>query len=429
MDASSNSQLSARIAGQDSNGGERTVASAMAVHDVPMLREPEGWPPGLFEACPFGLVVTDRERRVQGVNGRAAELILSDNGRPDWSSSSCCDLICEGLNRQGDPAGNATCLTEQALAAGGAIPETRADIHIGGICRSVWITASVIDREARRVVLYLRPVDPDDRTGLHRAGMELAAAAEINVLRIHTLGRTRVEVAGMELDPAWLDQRPGQLLQYLVCNRHRVVASDQITEALWPDLSPWTSNSLRHQVHVLRDKLEPNRPNGHPSRFIATRRGGYTLDERVWIDADEFEGQIRKGLPLYVKGEGNSAASLLERALTLYEGDFFDDSPYAEWALEERDRLRELVGRALSAVISVRRSEGDLDAAAAHASRLAAMEPYDMDVQRDLLELCLTRGRRSAAIRRYAVLRMRLRRQFGHGPNFALSDLRGWASG
>ena len=407
----------------------RADANAPATLASGMFEEPSGWPRGLFEECPFGLILTDGEGRVRSVNGRAAELILPGGGDPQ-GSGSCCELICDELNQHQNGGARTTCLTDRALAAGAPLPEAPLDIDRGGVRKSVWVSASAIGGQDGQVVMYLRPADRNgngDRAP-HDVGTDRAARGEINGLRIYTLGRTRVETAGVELGHAWLDQRPGELLQYLVCNRHRLAASDQISEALWPDTSPWSSNSLRHQVHVLRDKLEPNRPTGGQSSYVATQRGGYRLDARVWIDADEFEAQVHSGLSMFVKGKEGSASSLLERALSLYKGDFFTESPYAEWALDERDRLRELAGRGLSALINVRRAEGDLDAAAAYARRRAEMEPYDMDVQRDFLEICLKQGRRSAAIRRYSLLRTRMCREFGHGPDFALSDLNGRTS-
>ena len=113
----------------------------------------------------------------------------------------------------------------------------------------------------------------------------------------------------------------------------------------------------------------------------------------------------------------------LERAHSLYQGDFLSEDPYADWALEERDRLRELAGRELRAMVSLKRSAGDLDAATEYARRLAEMEPFDLDIQREFLEMCIERGRRSEAMRRYALIRRRVRREFGHDPDFTLADL------
>jgi DNA-binding SARP family transcriptional activator len=269
-----------------------------------------------------------------------------------------------------------------------------------------------------RVVIYLRP---DESSGSRAR----PSAGEAPALRIHTLGQTRIEAHGEDLGGEWLDQRPGQLLKYLICERHRLVTSDEIGDALWPQAGPLTRNSVRHQVHVLRERLEPLRISRARSRFIVTRRGGYTLDaDQVWLDADQFEAEIRVGLTLFAQGDEGDAVGRLERGLALYGGELMAENPYAEWALEERDRLRDLAGQGLRAVVELARAAGDLDAAAGHSRRLAAMEPFDMDVQRDFLEICLRRGRRSEAMRRYAMVRKRVKREFGQDPDFTLSDLR-----
>ena len=53
------------------------------------------------------------------------------------------------------------------------------------------------------------------------------------------------------------------------------------------------------------------------------------------------------------------------------------------------------------------------------------MEPFDTDVQRLVIELCLKTGRRSEAFRRYAALRKRMVSNFGHEPEFDLAALAG----
>ena len=402
----------------------REAADAKEV-TAPRPGGPSGWLLGLFEESPFGLAITDHEGCILTANRRAIELLFPGGSGSDGPGSMCCQLICEPLNRQNAAASHAACLTRRAVATGRALPEARLEIDMGGVRNSVWVSASPIDCGEARAVVYLRPEDlscgDQRRRAVPRAELQAPPLPE---LRIHTFGQTRVEITGTDLGGDWLSQRPGQLLEFLLCERHRVVASEQISEALWPGAPPWSTNSVRHQVHALRERLEPGRHSDTPSQFIVTRRGGYMLHpERVWIDADEFEDSVRAGLTLFVHGEGDAATAPLERGLGLYQGDFFSEDPYSEWALEERDRLRELAGRALRAIVSLKKSAGDLDGAAGHARRLAAMEAFDMDVQRDFLEICIRRGRRSEAMRRYALLRRRVRQEFGHEPDFTLGDL------
>ena len=384
-----------------------------------------GWFQTIFDESPYGIVVTDREGIILMANRRGSELLSRGERRSEMVGGTCCHFICESLiDQDGDDHGG-FCLTQGALAAGRALPESRLEVEMG-VRKPAFVTASPFELGEERVVIYLRSEDPsfgNQRRRMTQGVKDQAPAAP--ELRIQTLGRTRVQVAGKDLGGDWLQQRPGQLLEYLLCARHGTATSDQISEALWPGAAqPWSNASVRHQVHVLREKLEPERDADRPSRFIVTRRGGYMLErERTWIDADEFEDEARTGLTLFVQGEGASAMAPLERALSLYQGDFLSEDPYADWALEERDRLRELAGRELRAIVSLKRSAGDLDAATEYARRLAEMEPFDLDVQREFLEMCIERGRRSEAMRRYALIRRRVRREFGHDPDFTLADL------
>jgi len=88
-------------------------------------------------------------------------------------------------------------------------------------------------------------------------------------------------------------------------------------------------------------------------------------------------------------------------------------------------RLRELAGRALRTLAEADDATDDLEGAAASLERLVAMEPYDLDVHRRLLALCLRRGRRTDAVRRYTALRRRMMTVFGEDLDFTLADLHG----
>jgi DNA-binding SARP family transcriptional activator len=65
----------------------------------------------------------------------------------------------------------------------------------------------------------------------------------------------------------------------------------------------------------------------------------------------------------------------------------------------------------------------EVEGAARCLERLATLQPYDEDVHRRLMELDIMHGRRSDAVRRYATLRSRIRRTFGHDPAFTPADL------
>jgi DNA-binding SARP family transcriptional activator len=200
------------------------------------------------------------------------------------------------------------------------------------------------------------------------------------------------------------------------------VHTEEIAHALWPEAGYAAPTNVRHHMHALRRRLEPRRPHRAQSQFVVTRGGGYQLDRaRVTIDADVFQELAQMGLD--AAADGRPARRQLAEAARLYGGDFLADEPYAEWALAERDRLRDLAARTLQVLSGLDRAAGDLDAVYRHLRRLAELEPLDTHVQRELLEICLRLGRRTEASRRYGALRMRTMRELGQEPGFSLADL------
>ena len=183
---------------------------------------------------------------------------------------------------------------------------------------------------------------------------------------------------------------------------------------------------VRYYIHALRGHLEPDRAPRSPSSFVVRARGGYALDLRqVEVDADDFERQVRAGLDAAGSADPEQARAQLEAGLALYGGDFLADEPFAEWPIAERDRLRQLAARGLRALADVLEQAGEVDAAVDTLDRLVAMDPYDLDVQRTLLRLCLRQGRRTDAVRRYTALRRRMLALFGEDLDFTLADIPG----
>jgi DNA-binding SARP family transcriptional activator len=379
--------------------------------------------PQLFERFLYGLVLVDRDGRVLYLNRRARQLLTPGRREMAGGSWKCCDLICGRLG----PVVGGGCMSERMGKAGPQLPEVRIDIEQDRLQTSAWVSASPVDVDGEQLLFHLRPGKPGDRR--RRTTPEWAGQVcptQRSELQIVTLGRFRVEGVNGPINGDWLEQRPGQLLKYLVGERRRVVSSDQIAEAMWADADPEDArNRLRYYVHALREKLEPERAWRSPSRVVVARRGGYLLDtSQVWIDADEFEREVGAGLAAFDQGLDDPAAAHLAAALDLYQEGFLIEDPYAEWALAERERLQELAGRALRVKVKIHLGLGDLDTVATHARRLADMEPFDTDAQKIFIEVCLRRGRRSEAFRRYSALRKRMLASFGEEPDFDLANMR-----
>jgi DNA-binding SARP family transcriptional activator len=362
-----------------------------------------------FDRFPYGILVFDSDRRLDTWNAMAARLIPGVS-----AGKGCCDLLgCSATMPMAEH-----CFTDLVNARGQALPEVRVDLPARRPDRALWITAAPLEEEGGMVV-EVRPGDQRDRR--RRTVPHWVAPPE---LRIRTFGRTRVDGREGPIAGSWLDQRPGQILKLLICDRGRVVHSDAIAEAIWPDAGPRALSSVRHFVHVLRHSLEPQLGKRAPSSFVVSRRGGYMLSpETVRIDTEEFERRVLDGLAAFGYGREEAARIDLHAAVAMYEGDFLADEPYAQWVLSERERLRRLACESLRALATISIRGRDMDAAAAHTERLSELMPYDLDVHRRLIAMLIASARHSEAARCYDLLRGRMTVIFDEEPDFQLTDV------
>lgn len=382
-------------------------------HVAPSAGQVEPAAGAIYEQLPYGLVVVDEQGSVLRANPAAVEMgwRRGQSGPP----TACYEMFdC----RRPDGPCHHGCLAQRAAQTGQTLPEIRIDTRAGSSISAVWVTTTPLGL-GTGVLLHLRPGDARDRR--RRSEPHWIKGPELS---IKALGRIRVDSREGPLGGNWLQQRPGQILKYLVCERDRVVQAEEIAEALWPFSGRQALSSVRHFIHGLRDKLEPGRSKRGGTPFIVTVRGGYAINRRhVRIDADVFTEAVRNGLNAAERGEDDVAAPLLEVAVSLYRGDLLEDEPYAEWAMAERDRLRGMATDTLRALGRIALARGDHGAAVQHLERLAEFDPFDSDVHRELLRVLLAAGRRSEAMRRYSTFRARLAKEFRAEPGFVLADL------
>jgi DNA-binding SARP family transcriptional activator len=366
-----------------------------------------------FQRFPYSLIVVDRKGRIVACNLAGRDLIEA-MGMTDMELTCCMLLGC----RSSDSVLADTCLTALARGTRSALPEVRVDVPTADGVRAMWVAAAPLDEDSSHVVLQLRPGISQDRR--RRTDPHWMTGPR---LRICALGGTVVESAEGSIGGEWLDQRTGQLLKYLIAERNRAVHIDEIGESIWPGADFAIAGSVRYYIHALRRKLEPQRGRREPSAFIASSAGSYRLNlDNIAVDADEFETHVTAGLAA-LERDPQTAAAEIERGLSVYRGDFLADSPYADWAMLERHRLHSLACMGLRDLAGIRLEARMIDSAARALEQLAALQPYDEEVHRQLMELDIMCGRRSDAVRRYVALRTRIRRTFGHDPDFTPADL------
>ncbi len=200
----------------------------------------------------------------------------------------------------------------------------------------------------RAVPLLILARDRRERPAYARRLLAELGLADIQVhpgyqLRVQTLGGFRVwrgeaEVAARE----WQRDKARQLFQLLITERSRWLQRDEITERLWPDLSPDAAvRDFKVALNALNKAIEPHRTADAPFAFVVRDGSTYRLrpEADLWLDADAFRAACEEGLRLLAAGEAEAGLAQLRAGLALYRGDYLPDALYEDWSSEERERL------------------------------------------------------------------------------------------
>ncbi|MEJ5310629.1 MAG: BTAD domain-containing putative transcriptional regulator [Anaerolineae bacterium] len=226
-------------------------------------------------------------------------------------------------------------------------------------------------------------------------------------LRILTLGGFQVFQGGIPIPTeAWQRRKTRHLLLYLLLRR-APVARDELLDVLWPDLPPDSAAlALNTTFSELRHILEPQLSRGTPSHYLERDEETLTLRRTagLWCDVWAFEEAARAGV---------AGAT---QVLALYRGDFLPEEPYVDWALRERERLRERYLNVLMAWLEERVHAEAWPEGVELARRILEREPWLEEVWRMLMTCLAKVGRRSEALRAYQECARALRAELDADP-------------
>ncbi len=204
-------------------------------------------------------------------------------------------------------------------------------------------------------------------------------------LTVRALGALQISQESVPL--VWASAKPRELLLFLLCHPDGRTR-EQVGLAFWPEAS---IEQVRNNFHVTLHRLRKTLGGAH---WVTLSNDQYAVDSRVVVDFDasRFERDVSAGLTRLRK-DGDT--TLLERALTLYAGDFLEHEVVEDWHLELRDRLRHKCVSALAA-LGERRMEQERWAEAAEAwRRLVARDELDERAYRGLMTCHAKLGERS----------------------------------
>jgi len=191
-------------------------------------------------------------------------------------------------------------------------------------------------------------------------------------LHVFALGPLRVERDGQPVR-RWGGEKAGTrqaeaVFAFLFDRGERGAAKDEFVELIWPDVDLERADLAFHRtLGGLRTTLEPGRRGGDRGDAITFHNDRYRLDPSViaWSDVAAFEEAMAQASSAT---DPDAALQHLERARSLYRGEFLDDCPFYGDSAQVEDRRELLRGRCVDLLLALGEryeARGDRPSAAA----------------------------------------------------------------
>lgn len=240
----------------------------------------------------------------------------------------------------------------------------------------------------------------------------------LSELHVNMLGEFSLASGGAEInDGANRSRKIWLLLAYIIYNRNRPVAPEELYTLLWEEeeSSSNPGNALKTMFHRLRNLLNELDPHGGRD-LIVRREGAYAWNTEVplTLDIDRFDQLAQTGLK--AKDPTKKLDHYME-ALSLYRGDFLDKMPSETWVVPISAYYHNLyVQMALEALPLLEERERWTDMTQL-CRNVLAQEPYMEGIYCHLMNALLRQGEFQKAVKVYESMSELLLSSFGIMPS------------
>jgi len=255
------------------------------------------------------------------------------------------------------------------------------------------------------------------------AGLEIHPGYQ---LRVQALGRFTVWRGDVTIGrKEWERKKALHLFQLLLTQRGRMLEREQITETLWPELDPEVAQrDFKIAYSTLNRVLDPARDRNTPAAFLIRDDTLYGLrpETDIWLDIDEVDRFVTLGDGLF-EADVEAALPYYRQALALYQGEYLQELPYAEWCTEERERLQALILRTAERLARTLVAKGNWEEAIEVCQTILSLDDCWEQAYRLMMTAFDRLGNRVQALRTYQRCQERLQSELGVRPSPATVEL------
>lgn len=245
----------------------------------------------------------------------------------------------------------------------------------------------------------------------------------MNLLRVNVLGPLEMRMDGRYITPT--ARKPRQLLALMAMHSGQLVTVAEIVDELWGTHAPRAAvQTLQTYILRLRQQIRDVAPETDVSTIVVTRPCGYSLDvPRENVDVHRFTELAARGESALDRGDHESAAQVLDAALSIWRGPALVDVPYGEQLEIE---VAKLVQVRMSALES--RFEADLSVGRHHQllgelAELTARYPMHERLCAQYMTALSRSGMKWRALEMFWRLRRNLVEELGVEPSLEIQRL------
>lgn len=234
---------------------------------------------------------------------------------------------------------------------------------------------------------------------------------EPHVIRVGLLGRFTLHVGGSPL--SLRGERRRSLLAALLLNTGVSVPTDDLIDRVWTDPGPAARGAL--QVHVARLRALLEERLGDP--LIRSTDDGYRVDLRTdRCDLLRLRSLVHKADRAAERGESDSHADLLGRALSLWRGPVLTDVASPVLHRHDVPPIEEELLRVAERVFTADLARGEHERVADRVAPIVSSHPRREPLIRVQMVALYRCGRRSEALNAYSRARSALAEEPGLAP-------------
>ena len=224
------------------------------------------------------------------------------------------------------------------------------------------------------------------------------------------------------------------LLAYLMTEAGHPHRRVRLTGLLWPNYPERSARqNLSQALFTLRNAIEDAvGPEGETEYLYATRQTvEFEHTSNFWLDVAAFDAAIKASAAHAHPHLGACEPCLarLAEAVTLYRGDFLQDlalddtAAFEEWALLQREALRQKALWAIEQLADHHEALGAYEEALAFARRQIALEPWHESAHRQAMRALALSGHRAGALAQFEACRRGLDEELGIEPDASTHEL------